>query len=229
MATTQSEGKAAMGWWLNDAPFLGELDAAARERLAMLKPVVVPKRTVLFSPGEEPRGFVLVLSGRVGVYLTGESGRELLLYSVTPGETCVQTTLGILGGQPYSGEAIAETDVVAVMLPLADFARLMDTAPGFRRFVFRAFAERLGDVMHVLEQVAFVKVERRLARALLERADASGTVTATHQDLATAIGSVREVVSRRLENMASGGLLTQTRGEIRIVDRGGLSAMAQGN
>lgn len=203
-----------------------DLDAEAKAEIARLKPVVLPKGSVLFRPGEEAPGFFLIGSGRVGVYLVGRGGREILLYAVAPGETCVQTTLGLLGGAAYSGEAVAETDLVAFVVQRAMFARLMDQSPAFRRFVFKAFGARLADVMRVLEQVAFVKVEERLASTLVGRADAAGVVQATHQELAVAIGSAREVVSRRLEAFGAKGLVALDRGVIRIVDRGGLKRLA---
>ncbi|MFN7091173.1 MAG: Crp/Fnr family transcriptional regulator, partial [Allorhizobium sp.] len=79
----------------------------------------------------------------------------------------------------------------------------------------------------VLEQVAFVKVEQRLAHALLERADEEGRVALTHQELAAVIGTAREVVSRRLEALSSKGVVENERGQIRLVDRGELSRMAR--
>lgn len=216
-----------MAGWADQAAFLGGIDAASRQALEALKPMHVPARTTLFRPGDAAQSFVILLSGRIGVYLTGRNGRELLLYSVTPGETCVQTTLGVLGGAPYSGEAVAENDLVAVMVPPAVFERLMANSPAFRGFVFKAFADRLGDLMFVLEQVAFVKVEQRLAHALMERADGEGRVALTHQELAVVIGTAREVVSRRLEALVSKGVVENERGQIRIVDRPELARMAR--
>lgn len=213
--------------WADQASFLAEIDDEARRALEALKPMHVPARATLFRPGDAAQSFVILLSGRIGVYLTGRNGRELLLYSVTPGETCVQTTLGVLGGAPYTGEAVAESDLVAVMVPPAVFERLMASSPAFRAFVFKAFADRLGDLMFVLEQVAFVKVEQRLAHALLERADDEGRVTLTHQELAVVIGTAREVVSRRLEALASKGVVASERGQIRIIEKGELARMAR--
>lgn len=204
------------------------LDRDSSARLeAATRPQEVPAGTVLFRPGDEAKGFVLVHSGRVAVYLTGRSGREILLYAVEPGETCIQTTLGLMGGQHYTGEAVAETPVTMSLVPRALFRDLMSASESFRSFVFKAFADRMADVTRVLEQVAFVKVEARLAALLLERADSEGEVHLTHQAIATAIGSAREVVSRRLDAMRAKGLVSLDRGMIHIDDKGRLSAMAQ--
>lgn len=211
-----------MAVWLDEADFGGALDTGAKQMLGALKPVAVPRGTVLFSPGERPRGFVIVLEGRIDVHLVGRSGRELLLYSVVRGESCVQTTLGLLGEAAYSAEAIAESDLRAVIIPVELFGRLMAVSEPFRTFVFRAFADRVADVMGVVEQVAFVRVEQRLIAALFERADKDNAIAATHQELAVAIGSAREVVTRQLRAFAARGWLRIERGRIVILDRAAL-------
>lgn len=216
-----------MAGWIGQASFLSELDREALGHLEGLRPQHIADRTTLFRPGDQAEAFVILVSGRIGVYLTGRSGRELLLYAVTPGETCVQTTLGVLGGAVYTGEAIAETDLVAVMVPQAVFETLMATSATFRAFVFRAFAARLNDLMFVLEQVAFVKVEQRLAHALVERAAGHDVIEVTHQELAVMIGSAREVVSRRLEALGSKGVIANERGLIRVLDAAELGRMAK--
>lgn len=211
------------GNWLDAAGLASELEPAAAAKLAVLRPAAVPKGAILFRPGDEPSGFVLVLSGRIAVYLTGPSGRDILLYTVEPGETCVQTTVGLVGGQAYSGEAVAETDLSVVSIPRGEFSRLMDDSPRFRRYVFRAFGDRLSDVTRLLEQVAFVRIDQRLAGALLEAADPAGAVSATHQEIARRIGSAREVVSRKLEAFSRQGLVSTDRGLVRIRDRDALA------
>lgn len=211
--------------WVEEAAGFERLDAGARRRLFRLAPVTLPRGTALFHPGEAAKGFVVVLSGRIDVFLTGPSGRDILLYSVEPGGSCVQTTLGLLGGEDYSGEAVTATDVRAVLIPKGEFLSLMEGSPTFRAFVFAAFALRMQGMLHLLERVAFQRVESRLAAALLDRAEGT-EVRATHQELATAIGSAREVVSRRLDALARSGLVATERGAVTIRDRTGLARLA---
>jgi CRP/FNR family transcriptional regulator, anaerobic regulatory protein len=215
--------------WISEAALPLNCDVLCRHAFASLKPQVIPVGHVVFRPGDQAMGFVIVLSGRISVFLTGASGREILLYDVTRGETCVQTTLGLLGDEAYTGEAIAETDVRAVLVPRTIFLDLMNQSEWFRHFVFKAFAARISDITHVLEQVAFVKVEQRLARQLILLADDGGMVTTTHHDLAVAIGSVREVVSRQLEALSKRRLINQERGHVQILDRATLGEMAKDN
>lgn len=220
---------AASPSWLNEAGLPIGMDEATLSALRELKPQVIPSGGVLFRPGDEARGFVIVLSGRISVYLTGASGREILLYDVSNGESCVQTTLGLLGGEAYTGEAIAESDVRAVLVPRAMFLDLMNRSAWFRQVVFKSFGTRISDITRVLEQVAFVKVEQRLARQLLASAGPRDVIDQTHQDLAVAIGSAREVVSRRLEVFSKRGFVSLERGQIIILDRQGLTGAASEN
>jgi CRP/FNR family transcriptional regulator, anaerobic regulatory protein len=209
------------------ALYPGLVSPETQDHFRRIKHLTVPAGQVLFRPGDKAVGFVLVLSGKVGVYLTGQGGRELRLYSVGPGASCIQTTLGLLGGEAYSGEAVAETDAEIALLPAADFNGLMDQSHSFRMTIFRAFGARMADVTHTLELIAFVRVEARLARHLLREADASGQIISTHAAIATVIGSAREVVSRRLEAFQQRGLVSLERASIRVVDRAGLDLMAQ--
>lgn len=211
--------------WVARAVGLEALSGETRARLSHLHVMQVPRGQALFHPGDAAQGFVLVLTGRVEVYLTGPTGREILLYAVEPGQSCVQSTLGLLGGEDYTGEAITATDCELVLVPRDLFLDLMEVSAPFRQFVFGAFATRMQGIMGLLERVAFQKVESRLAAALLECAEA-GLVKATHQELASRIGSAREVVSRRLDQMARSGLVQLGRGSVTLVDTDGLRRAA---
>lgn len=212
--------------WVAQATSLPPLEPATKNRLAHLTPFEVPKGTALFHPGDTVKGFVVVLKGRVDVFLTGPSGREILLYAVEPGQSCIQSTLGLMGGEDYSGEAIARNDCRLVLIPRDMFLDLMDQSDAFRTFVFRAFATRMQSMMHLLERVAFERVESRLARCLLDRAE-NGRLTATHAEIATMIGSAREVVSRRLDALARRGILRLERGVVHINDSDTLAELAK--
>lgn len=186
----------------------------------------VPAGTVLFSPGDAVKGYVIVLQGRVSVSLTGASGREMLLYVVTPGQSCIQSTLGLMGGEDYTAEAITDQDSRVVLLPKPLFMQLLDDSPSFRALVFTAFAGRMQTMMHLLERVAFQRVECRLAAYMLERADADGLISTTQQALATAVGSAREVISRRLDAWSRRGWVKTSRGAVQITDVDALQTIA---
>jgi CRP/FNR family transcriptional regulator len=211
-----------MGW----IGGLKGLSTQAELRLATLPVQRLPEGAVLFRAGDLAQGFVVVLRGRIDVLLTGPSGREILLYAVAPGESCVQTTLGLMADELYSGEAVVAAETEAVLIPRPLFAALMDQEPAFRAFVLRAFGRRMTDVTRLLERVAFGRIEARLAAALLDLAQ-DGTVYATQSQLAARIGSAREVVSRRIEAFTRAGWVVADRGAVRLTDIAALRLAAQ--
>ena len=211
--------------WTASVPALAGLAADSARRLDALAPMEVPSGTVLFRPGDAVKGYVIVLAGRIGEHLVGPTGRDILLYDVVPGKSCIQSTLGLLGGEDYTAEAVADRLTRLVLLPRAAFLDLLGADPAFRGLVFAAFAERMQSMMHLLEKVAFQRVESRLAAWLLSRAEA-GVVRATQQDIASAIGSAREVVSRRLDALARQGTIAPSRGRVEIRDAETLRRLA---
>ena len=196
---------------------LGPITAETRGELGLLQRKALPKGLDLFAPGDRAQGFPLVLAGRVEVFLTGPSGREILLYAVERGQSCIQTTLGLLGDEPYSGTAATVSEVEVVVIPKPQFLRLMDRDPAFRGFVLRSFGQRMADLTRLLEAVAFGRVEARLAGALLDLSE-GGVVRATQSEIAARIGSAREVVSRKLDVFAKSGWVATDRGEVLLRD-----------
>lgn len=202
-----------------------DLSAIGQTALGALPHRQLPAGTPLFHPGDPAQAFVVVLSGRIEVMLTGPSGREILLYAVEPGQSCIQTTLGLMGDEAYTGDAATATACEVVLIPKPLFRNLLDTEPGFRRFVMQAFGARMADLTRLLERVAFGRIEQRLAAALLDLAQGA-QVQATHADLAARIGSAREVVSRRLEGFARHGWVSTDRGTVTLLDLAALRQIA---
>jgi len=204
---------------------LGPVSDATRAELAALPKRALPRGLDLFAPGDRAAGYPVVLAGRVEVFLTGPNGREILLYAVEPGQSCVQSTLGLLGDEPYTGAAATVVDCETVTVPKHLFLRLMDADAGFRSFVLRSFGQRMGDLTRLLESVAFGRVDARLASALLDLADGQ-VVRATQSEIAARIGSAREVVSRKLDAFAKSGWVTTERGEVHLRDPAALRRAA---
>ncbi|MCK8464800.1 Crp/Fnr family transcriptional regulator [Aliiroseovarius sp. S1339] len=214
--------------WTQDTDEIAGLEAPARALLDTLAPVEVPSGAVLFCPGEAVKGYVVMLSGQVDVNLIGPNGRDILLYRVAPGQSCIQSTLGLLGGDAYTAEATAETPARLVLIPRDVFFALLDSSPGFRRLVFGAFADRMQSMMQLIENVSFMSVEARLAALILDRSGPDGCLHMTQAEMATAIGTAREVVSRRLEKLAQTGCLSHERGAVTILNRKALNEVVRG-
>jgi CRP/FNR family transcriptional regulator len=165
----------------------------------------------------------MVLSGAVRVTKAAPNGRELQLYRVLPGESCVITSSCLLGHAAYNARGEAETDTTLVALPGPLFARLMTEHEAFRTYVFRLFSERVADLMQLVEAVAFQRLDQRLAALLLARAPVLHT---THQQLADELGSVREIVSRLLKGFSEQGMVSLGRERIEVTDAAGLRRVA---
>ncbi len=206
-------------------PVVAALPPALVERLdAELRIVEVPSGTVLFDEHAPCGGFPFVISGALRVVKASASGRELPLYRVLPGESCIITSSCLLGHAAYNarGVAVAPTRLAVMSPPL--FEALLACAP-FRAFVFQLFAERMAELMQLVEEVAFRKLDQRLAGQLLGK---GRVVRATHRELAEDLGSVREIVSRLLKGFAEQGLVRLGREEIEILDAAGLRVVANG-
>lgn len=186
--------------------------------------MTVSAGTVVFRPGSDCTSYLLVTAGSVRVQQTAPNGREIVLYRVQSGDSCILTTACLLGHVRYCAEGIAETDVRAVAIPVARFNEGIERSPGFRSFVFASFGRRLADLMHLVEEVAFVRIDTRLAQRLLELAGNGDEIELTHQELAVELGTAREVVSRALKDFERRGLVRLARGHVEIADREGLAA-----
>jgi CRP/FNR family transcriptional regulator len=188
----------------------------------------VPAGTVMFSAHSPCSGFPLVLSGSVRVLQRYPNGRELQLYRVKPGESCLLSGSCLLGETDYAASGIADTEVELLVVPPAEFNALIATDDAFRRHVFALYSERLAGLMQVVEAIAYQKLDQRLAALLVNRDAESGEIHATHQALADELGSVREIVSRLLRSFEDRGWVDLGRERIRVVNRAALAGLATG-
>ena len=214
--------------WVSDFAELAELEADDRRLLEDRARVVEigPGQTV-FAPGKKPEAFLLLLEGTVRVQQVGENGREIVLYRVSGGESCIMTTACLLSDEAYQAEGVTETAVRAVAVSRDDFDSLMARSSAFRRLVFTKYASRMADLLAVVDDIAFQRMDKRLAQKLLQLAGGSDAVAITHHRLATELGSVREVVSRLIKEFARRGWVESRRGEIVLLDRAALARIAE--
>ncbi len=197
-------------------PVFGKLPAPQLERLlAEAQLLQVPAGTVLFDASQPCRGFPLLLEGAVRVAKFAPNGREILLYRVDPGQGCILSGGCLLGHSDYSARGIAEQDATLLSVPPALFQELLLQFEPFRRFVFGMYGERLAEVMELVEEVAFRRLDERLAQLLIHRGP---VLEATHQKLADELGSVREIVSRLLRSFEGRGWVKLERERITVLD-----------
>jgi CRP/FNR family transcriptional regulator len=204
-------------------PVLARLpDPLVQSVVDALQTMEVPAGTAVFDEHQPCRGFPFVLAGAIRVVKTAANGRELPLYRVVPGESCIISSSCLLGRADYNARGITEGPTTLALLPRALFEQLL-AQPAFRDFVFALFAERMADLMQLVEEVAFKKLDQRLAGLLLGK---GRMVHATHQQLADELGSVREMVSRLLKGFAEQGLVRLSREQVELLDPAGLRRVA---
>ncbi|ETX29058.1 Crp/Fnr family transcriptional regulator [Roseivivax isoporae] len=191
------------------------------------KVVSVPAGTQIFAPGQSADNLLLLLEGTVRVQQKSDTGREVFLYRVHAGESCVLTTACMLAFEDYAADGIAETDVTAVAIPRSTFDDLTARSPIFRQFVFTAYSRRITDLFTLIDDIVFQRMDVRLAAKLLELSGDGDVVAATHQTLANELGTAREVISRTLSEFHRRGWIEQARGEVRLSGREGLVRLAR--
>ncbi len=213
--------------WIEQFPGLSRLEPAIRDVLTRKSSIVtVREGSVIFGPGKSPENLLLLLDGRVRVQQVSEAGREIVLYRVEAGQSCVLTTACLLAHEGYSAEGIAETDVRAVAIPRTVFDDLIAQSVTFRTFIFTAYSKRITDLFQIIEDIAFQRVDIRLAQKLLDLERGTGQIKATHQQLAAELGTAREVISRQLGEFQRRGWIRQSRGAVELVEPDGLERLA---
>src|SRR6056297_2975517 len=203
--------------WISRFEGLMRLSPEVRDELVKRSKVIsVASGTVIFGPGKAPENLLLLLDGTVRVQQTSEDGREVVLYRVRAGESCVLTTACLLAYEDYTAEGVAETDISAAAIPKQAFDWLVSNSSDFREFVFSAYSKRMMDLFHVIEEIAFQRLDIRAAQKLIELADDKGEVHATHQQMATELATAREVVTRMLSEFQRREWVTLSRGVIHL-------------
>ena len=189
--------------------------------------ISLPAGSRIYGPGQAPQSYLLLLDGAIRVQQVSEGGREIVLYRLSAGESCALTTACLMGYEDYLAEAIAETDIRAVAVPRATFDDLIARSELFRRFVFTAFSARVTELFRVIDQVAFARMDIRLAQKLLDLSHGDDTIVSTQQQLASELGTAREVISRLLSEFQRRGWVASARGSLAIVDRTALERLSQ--
>ncbi len=185
--------------------------------------VAVPGETTVFGVGSRCDAFLFLTSGSLRVFMSSPQGREILLYRVEPGESCVLTTSCLLADTPYPARGVADTRVTAVAISSNFFHKLIAESDAFRSYVFTTYADRILILMSLFQEVAFKRLDERLANHLLMLGPQAHV---THQQLALELGTAREVISRILKHFESKDILKLSRQRIQIVDVAALEKIA---
>lgn len=207
-------------------PFLQQAEHPLRTALEAEGRVVdLPTGAFICLEGNQCTHLPLLLEGSVRVYKTGEQGREITLFRIEPGDSCILTASCILGHKPFPAFAVTATDVRVLAIPTPAFLNWFNEYEAWRTYIFGLIARRLATVIEVVEEVAFHRMDARLAAYLSQESlpEASPPkVLRTHEAIAADLGTSREVISRILKAFENEGLLALSRGTIHVLDPSGL-------
>lgn len=190
-------------------------DSLRAQTLAKTRVMRFRQGQILFRAGERCHGLPLVLSGSIKVQMTGVSGHSIVLYRMGADDICTLSIGCLMTGRGYRAEAVVEEEAEAAMIPRDLFDRLMDESAGFRLGIMESYGRRLDDLMLLVEEVAFRRMDERLEAWLAARAH-QRVIPVTHQELAIELGTAREVVSRLLKELERRGLVRLSRGRIEV-------------
>ncbi|MCX7567460.1 Crp/Fnr family transcriptional regulator [Sulfitobacter sp. F26169L] len=213
--------------WVDRFPGLSRLEEPIKKLLLSQSRIIsAPGGHTVFGPGNSPENMLFLLDGTVRVQQVSETGHEIVLYRIHAGESCVLTTACLLAFDDYSAEGIAETDVRAAAVPRGVFDDLVAQSKSFRDFVFAAFSKRITDLFLMIDEVAFQRMDVRLAHKLIELSGGKDVVVTTHQKLSVELGTAREVISRQLQEFQRRGWIAQSRGSVSLLDKVRLEQLA---
>ncbi|MEM1128807.1 MAG: Crp/Fnr family transcriptional regulator [Bacteroidota bacterium] len=210
-------------------PFLANADPLVRAALHERgRSVRLPAGAFICMEGAACGHLALVINGHARVYKTNDSGREITLYRLHTGDSCILTASCILSDQTFPAFAVAETEVEAWIVPAPTFRQWVQEHVAWQQYVFGLLSKRLARVIEVVEDVTFRRLDARLATHLLDTVTPPASqLKTTHEALAAELGSSREVISRLLKHFEQAGWVTLRRGVVELVDRPGLQTCTE--
>lgn len=174
---------------------------------------------VIMSEDAFIKSIPIVIDGSIKVMRTDPEGRELLLYYIRPGESCIMSFLGALHHETSKVKAVAEELTTLLLIPPDKSAEWISKYPEWSDFMFKLYHRRFEELLQVVNSMAFEKLDQRLEKLLIQKAELhhTKTVQTTHQQLADELGTTREVISRLLKQMENEGIVILGRNKIELV------------
>lgn len=198
-------------------PFLNSLTDTEFQQLHWMK---ANKGEILLRSGDPCSFAVFLYEGEMKVSKTGNNGREINLYRVHSGQACILSITSSLSGQHYPAEAIVEKDSKLFLIPKQDLKFWLSTKPLLQDQVYQHMAARFIDMMKLFDNLFFRKIDERVLTFLLDHLKENGSVLSmTHDEIASELGSAREVISRIMKQFEKKGYIRISRGKIFMVNR----------
>jgi len=171
--------------------------------------------------GNECTGIILIRSGSLRLYLMTDEGKEITLYRLFPGDMCMLSASCVLDAITFDVFVDSEEDSECVVVGGCAYEALSRKMPEAKIFALETALGRFSDVMWVMQQLLFMKMDQRLAIFLLDECAKTGsdTISLTHEQIAKYMGSAREVVTRMMKYFSGEGIVESSRGGVKILDK----------
>jgi len=175
--------------------------------------------SVIIEENDYIKNVPIVLSGSIKVFKQDEDGREILLYYINPGESCVMSFLGAACNGTSKIRAVVEDKAEVLILPVHKAIELIKDNPAWLEFIFQLYNKRFEELLDVVNAIAFTKVDQRLLEFLKKKAKMldSNEINITHQQVADELGTAREVVSRLLKQLEKENKIALSRNKITLI------------
>lgn len=174
--------------------------------------------SVILNENAYIRAIPIVIRGTLKVIRTEEDGREILLYYIKAGESCIMSFLGGLHNEKSKVRAEVEEDAEILFLPMEKVSLFIREYPQWLDYIFRLYHKRFEELLEIINAIAFKKVDERLLALLYKKRDLTGnnSLNITHEQLANELGTARVVVSRLLKQLEENGTVQLGRNKITI-------------
>lgn len=199
-------------------PFLTELNDATLNPSLLTK--IIPKGMKVFDEGDRCGGVPFILKGVIRVSKFGKNGREITLYRLTNGDACLLTITSVLSNIAYPATAVVEEEAEVVLLTVQQFTEMMKSNTYLQHFVYKLLSDRFLEVMTLIDELIFRKIDERLIEFLLGNSRQNGDIIEmTHDEIAIELGTAREVISRVIKSLEKEGYIQLSRGKVRVLNR----------
>ena len=192
-------------------------------------PRAVPAGTLLHSGSADCVGLLLVGGGQLRAFILSDEGKEVTLYRLFEGDICLFSASCMLSSIQFDISIEAEKDSALWVVPAAVYQTLMEQSAPLANYTNQSISSRFSEVMWLMDQILFRRFDSRLAAFLLEESAIEGSdeLSITHERIAHHMGSAREVVTRMLKYFQSEGMVSLSRGGVRLTGREKLKALAR--
>ena len=209
-------------------PFWDKLSPTDKETFCRTAHRVSFRKGTNIHDGNECTGVILIKSGSLRLYILSDTGKEITLYRLFPGDMCILSASCVLEGITFDVFVDSEENSDCIVIGGCAYEELSRRIPDVKIFALETALSRFSDVMWVMQQILFMSMDKRLAIFLLDEISKTGTdtVNLSHEQIAKYMGSAREVVSRMLKYFTTEGIVEASRRGIKILNKPKLRSLA---